>query len=218
MAASEESPQEVLRQEILADAGREAGKTLLRARQEAEALVAKAEADAALERNRVLDKARAAAERRAALLLAKVPVETGRMRSEHIEALLRGVHDEALIRLTSRDKPDARGLLLALAAEAARGMEGNAFVMRLSPEDRRALGGEWLPEIRRLAAKPALEISLGEDLGNGDTGPVLLDAGGRQVWDNRVVSRLARMWPALRTAIAARTGLLEPAAQKENGP
>ncbi len=218
MAESDESPQDVLRREIIGDAKSEAEKTLLRARQDAEALVAGAEAEAARERERALGQARAAATRRAALVLAMIPVETGRMRSERVEALLQGVHDEALRLLKAQDGASAREVLVGLAAEAARNMDGDQFAMRLSPADRRALGEDWLPEVRRLAGKPAMDIRLGEALDNGDSGPILLDPGGRQVWDNRMASRLARNWPALRIAIAERAGLMAQGATGEGRP
>ena len=72
--------------------------------------------------------------------------------------------------------------------------------------------------MRRLAGKPAMDIRLGEALDNGDSGPILLDPGGRQVWDNRMASRLARNWPALRIAIAERAGLMAQGATGEGRP
>ncbi len=216
MATPDQNPQDVLRQEIIGDARRQAERTLRRARQDAEAIIARAEADSSRERARLLDQARAGAERRTALVLAKVPVETGRMRSARIESLLQDIHDEARRRLKARDGVCSREDLIRLAAEAARGMEGVHFVLQLPAAARLMLGDAWLPEVSRLAGKPDLDVQLAADLADDDAGLILRDRAGRQIWDSRLAVRLTRMWPALRVETALLTALLEPVSPAEN--
>lgn len=208
MTSVGQNAQDVLRQEIIDDARRQAERVLRRARREAEELLGKAGGEAAAERERLLAQARAEAARRTGLVLARVPVESGRLRATRIEAVLQSLHDEARRRLEACAGVGERAALLALLAAAAGGMEGDDFVARLSPADRRTLGAEWLAELRRLTGKPALQVELGEELGAGQAGPLLRDREGRRCWDNRLPSRLARMWPALRIAVALHTGLL----------
>jgi vacuolar-type H+-ATPase subunit E/Vma4 len=215
VATPEQDPQDVLREEILGDARKQAERALRRAQQDAGALVAKAEAASALERERLLSQARTTAERHTALVLASVPVEAGRMRAARIETLLQSVHDEARKTLERRAVVLSREDLLGLAANAARSMAGERFVLQISSAEHATLGDGWLGKVRRLAGKPDLEIQLGDDLSEGEVGLVLRDDTGRQVVDHRLTARLGRMWPALRIAIAARLGFLEQDAPAE---
>lgn len=202
-------PRQVLRQEIIGDARRQAERVLRRARQECENIMATARSEAEKESRQMLDRARATAARRVALALARIPVETGRLRAAHVELLLERVRAESRDRLAAaREEPEERSSLLALASEAMRGMEGESFVMRLAPGGRQALGEEWLPALRAQAGKAGIAVTLGEPLARGENGVIVSDATGRQVWDNRVAARLERLWPALRIAVAERLGLL----------
>ena len=77
----DKNPEEVLRQEILADARRQAERLLRKAKKEVEDLAAAAEKSVADERAKTVGGAEAAARRRTDLVLAKVPVEEARIRA-----------------------------------------------------------------------------------------------------------------------------------------
>jgi hypothetical protein len=97
-------------------------------------------------------------------------------------------------------------------------MEGNRFVVEVSQADRAALGEEWLEEVRRRAGRPDLVLVPASAAGN-EPGVVVRDAEGRQVCDDRLLARLARLWPAMRRETAVRTGLAPgPAAGAAGAP
>ncbi len=215
VAEAVKDPQATLRQEILADARRQAGRLLHRARQEAETLAAQAAQEASGHREQALEQARQTAARQTALVLARIPVARARLRAAHIERLLQSVRAAAAARLAPEAHPLSREALLTLIAEPAGAMAGETFELRLSRADRLTLTETFVDEIRRRAGKPGLELRLAEPLPDTDAGPVLSDPEGRQIWDNRLSARLARLWPALRRQAAADTGLGAPETQPE---
>ena len=207
MAETVKDPRATLRQEILADARRQAERLLRRARQDAEALAAQAEQEAAGHRGQALEQARQTAARQTALILARIPVARARLRAAHIERLLLSIREAAAARLAPPAHPLSREALLALIAEPAGAMAGETFDLRLCRADRLTLTETFLDEIRRLAGKPGLELRLAAPLPDTDAGPLLSDPEGRQFWDNRLARRLARLWPGLRRQVATVTGL-----------
>lgn len=209
MATDNQAPQEKLREEILADARRQADRLLRRAGQEAAAITKQATREADQHRTQAIDLARKTADRKTALLLASIPIERGRMRAARIERLLDSVREGAAAQIKPPN-PLPRETLLSLIAEAAAAMDGGDFLLRLSPADRQTLTETFIDEIRERAGKPQLIIRLAEPLAVQDSGPVLQDTQGHQFWDNRLASRLTRMWPLLRRRIAALTRLDAP--------
>ena len=207
MAETAKNPQATLHQEILADARRQAERLLRRARQEAEALAAQAEQEACGQREQALEQARQTAARQTALVLARIPVARARLRAAHIERLLLSIREAAAARLAPTEHPLSREALLALIAEPVGAMAGETFAVRLSQADRLTLTDTFADEIRRRTGKPGLELRLAEPLPDTDAGPVLSDPEERQIWDNRLARRLARLWPGLRRQVAADTGL-----------
>jgi vacuolar-type H+-ATPase subunit E/Vma4 len=198
---------ERLREEILAEARRDRDDILLRARREAEALVAKAAAEAARLRQERLEQSRAEAVRRKEMILARVPVEAGRLRAARMQALLESIHDEAHRRLKARDGFDHRAVVATLAAEAISQMHGSAFVVKLSPADRAAFGDELPDALTRLAGR-TLSLEISNDTALMEPGVIVQDTAGSQVWDNRLLARLERMWAELRRQIAVQTALV----------
>ena len=207
MATPSQNAPEILREEILADARRQRDEILRRARQEAETLLANAAAEAAKLRRERLDQARAEAARRKELLLATVPVEAGRLRAARIEELLESVHDEVRRRLATRDGFDYRESIAVLATEAIKQMHGSAFVVKLSAADRAAFGDELAREIAHRAGRP-LNLTISNDAALKESGAIIVDTEGRQLWDNRLLTRLERLWPELRRQIAVQTALV----------
>lgn len=214
MAENTQLPQDVLRDEILADARRQAERTLQRARKEAEGIEKKAAAELDAWRSAQLALAQAEAQRRRDLVLAGLPVETGRMRANRIESLLQSVRDEARQRLDSRDGLDVRRALVTLAAEAVRRMAGTRFSITVPEADRPLLGDAEIEAIRQLAGRTDLVLEITGDPQCRDAGLMVRGADGDEIWDNRFVQRLERLWPAMRREIALRAALVEP--QEEN--
>ncbi len=202
------NPQEVLREEILADARQQSEQILGKARQDAESLIAKAVAEAEKAHKERLDAARAEAARRKELILSTVPVEAGRRRSARIEALLQAIHDDAHERLLSRDGSDYRETLVVLSVDAVRRMNGNAFVVKLSPSDRASFGAGLAEEIARRDGRSPLTITLADDPSITGGGVIVQDVEGQHVWDNRLAARLERLWPQFRLQIAVQAGLV----------
>jgi len=207
VATSNQNAPENLREEILADARRESGEILRHARQEAETLLAKAATEADKLRQERRDQARAEAGRRKELILATVPVETGRLRAARVEELLEFVHDEIRRRLSARNGFDYRECVATLSAEAIKEMHASAFNVKLSASDRAAFGDELareiLPRVGRL-----VNLTISNDAALKESGTIIEDAERRQVWDNRLLARLERLWPELRRQIAVQTGLV----------
>jgi vacuolar-type H+-ATPase subunit E/Vma4 len=199
----------VLCQEILTESRLRGEEIVRRAREQAQALLARARAEAETARGECLSQCRAEAAGRRELLLAAVPVEIGRRRAARIEALLQSVRDEVLRRLLEREGFDYRQTLVALAAEAVRQMAGEVFVVSLSPEDHASFRAGLAEDIARRAGRSPLRITLAEDAEVTGGGLVVRDAEGRQVWDDRLPVRLARLWPDLRRQIAVQAGLVD---------
>ncbi len=207
MTSPAQNSPDLLCEEILADARRAADETLRRARDQAAAIIAKATADADTARCQLLDQARAEAARRSELILATVPVESGRMRSARINELLESIHDDIRRRLLARDGFDYRETIIALAAEALRRMDGEQITIKFSAADRELLDDAARDEIKRRAGRPNLLFRI-ESSAEAEAGVIVQDAEGRQIWDNRLASRLERMWPEIQLQIALKTGLV----------
>jgi vacuolar-type H+-ATPase subunit E/Vma4 len=209
VATPNQDSQRALCDEILAEAHCEGEQIVRTARQEAETLLARATDEAKAARQQRLDLARAEAARRRELLLATVPLETGRLRSARIETLLHSIYEGVRQRLLTREGFDYREALITLAAEAAARMAGDAFVVKLSAADRAALGEGLAEEIaQRVGHSPALSITISDEPAITEGGLLIEDSEGRQVWDNRLPARLERLWPELRRQIALGASLV----------
>jgi len=205
-----ETPQnspEVLSEEILAEAQRECDKIIRRAQQESASLLAAATAEADKIRREKLDSARIEAARRSELMLATIPVKTGRLRSARIEALLENIREEAQRQLLARNF-DVHETVVTLAAEAVRRMPGTDFVLKISAADHAAFGDKLAGEISQRAGRSPLNLTLSADPTMTDGGVVIQSADGLRIWDNRLLARLERLWPELRRQIALRTALV----------
>jgi vacuolar-type H+-ATPase subunit E/Vma4 len=212
--SAESNSGEVLCQEILAEARHARDEILRRAQQDAEAIVAQAHEKAEKIKQEHLAQACEEADRRRVLILATVPVEAGRLRATRVEALLQSVFDEARSRLAARDEFDYPGAVMALATEAVSQMVGDALVVKLSPVDRNAFGETLVSGLKQLAARPSLAITLADDPAITKGGGVIVeDAQRQQSWDNRLPSRLQRLWPELGRQIAMQTALVGTKAQ-----
>jgi vacuolar-type H+-ATPase subunit E/Vma4 len=205
-AAKQHSP-DLLCAEILADAQRQSEEILQRARTEAKTTLAAASAEAEKIRRERREQAQAEATRRKELILATVAVETGRLRSARVEALLESVREEIRRQLSARNF-DARETIVALAAEAIRQMPGNDFILRISAVDCVAFGSGLAGEITRVIGRSPLNLAISADATVTGGGVIIQTADGFQFWDNRLLMRLDRLWPEFRTQIAIRASLV----------
>ena len=205
MATLNQNSPDILCMEILANAQHECEAILRRAKTEAEALLAGAKTEAEKSRRLQQEQAQAEAARRKELILATVAVETGRLRSARVEALLESIHAEVRRRLGEKNCAD-RESVVALAAEAIGRMPANNFVVKISPANQAAFGPELAPEITRRTGRSPLNLSICADAAL-DGGVEIRDAAGHLYWDNRLAARLDRLWPELRRQIALQTSL-----------
>lgn len=192
----------VLREEILVEARKKGDEIVAKAMREAETLLAKAAAEAEGLRQEKLEQARREAARRTELILATVPVEAGRLRAARVEALLEAVHDQALEQLLDRSGFDYRESIINLATDAIRKMAGIDFIVKVLETDHTTLGDDLAEQIERRAGRP-VHVSLSLEQGDSGAGVVIVDGQGRQVWDNRFIKRMERLWPEMRRQIAA---------------
>lgn len=209
------TPEDLLREEIVADAKRQAERLLRKASKEAADLAAKTKEATGKECAKVLAEARANAGHRAALLGAKVPVEAGRYRAGHVEKQLDAIRATAMEKLASF--PATTGLLVRLIGDAARICGGGSFVVSLSAADRKVLEADpaWREAAAREAGLDAAFVLSDEPLAPSDRGPVLRSEDGALVCDNRLDARLARLWPSLRCIIAERLGYVGDTKEKQ---
>ena len=209
-------PQQVLAEEILADARRRADRLRRRAERDAKQTTDQAQRDAEADRQQRLQRARAEADRRRRLTLATVTVEEGRIRAARIEEVLDGIRESARERLADRDGYDYREMLVRLAAGAVRAMEGRAVVLELSEADRQVYGPDLAAAVRDRVQRDGLDIRLASEPAAIEGGVIVRDAEGRQRWDNSLAARLERLWPQLRRRLAEETGLLDERQNNNN--
>lgn len=205
MAMAIQQSAEPLCAEILETARHECDEILDHARTEAAKVLNNGRAEADKIRRERGEQAKAEAVRRKERILGIVAVETGRLRSARIETLLESIQKEIRSRLLER-RLTGRDTAVALAAEAIRKMPENDLVVEISGADLEAIGSGLAEEIIRTAQRSSLNLTIST---NGVTGAGVLirDQRGMQVWDNRLLSRLDRLWPELRRQIAMQTSL-----------
>lgn len=208
MAALEKQSDERLRAAILTEGQQESTQVILLARTEADALLSRAKAEAEKLRQEKMTASRTEATKRRELILATVAVEAARDRRTAIEILLKTILDKARERLMARRDIDYRATLVALASDAIHRMNGDTFVIKIHPNDRTAFGDGLSEAIRIRLGRSRLTITVLEEPGIDGGGLLVQDAAGRQVFDNRLLTRLERLWPELRRHIAIRTALV----------
>ena len=208
---------EVLREEILAAARREGEEIVSRARQDAEVFLTSAVGEAERIRQEQLDQARAEAARQSELILATVTVETGRLRAARVEALLESVYEEACQRLVAREGFEYLETVIGLASHAISQMAGDGFVVKLSEADQTILGDGLAEEIAHRVGRP-VSITISYEPGITEGGVIVEDTEARQVWDNRLVKRLERLWPELRRQVAVEATFVPKTGSGGDGP
>lgn len=217
MNRSDSSSHEVLREEILADAVRQAERMVRKAEREAKALVAKVTDESEQERRSKLAAAEATAERQRILTLATVPIEIGRSRATRVERELLALRDQVRERLLARQGFAYGETLERLAAEALARMEGDAFVLELSANDLQQFGASLAGAVAARVGRPHVTLTVSDEPAKIAGGVIVRDPQGRQIWDNSLAARLDRLWPLLRNKIAEHLGL-DNRAEPSGGP
>ena len=208
---------EVLREEILAAAQREGEEIVSRAKQDAEVFLTSAVGEAERIRQERLDQARAEATRQSELILATVTVETGRLRAARVEALLESVYEESCQRLVAREGFEYLETVIGLASHAISQMAGDGFVVKLSEADQTILGDGLAEKIAHRVGRP-VSITISYEPGITESGVIVEDTEARQVWDNRLVKRLERLWPELRRQVAVEATFVPKTGSGGDGP
>lgn len=203
MTMTDPDSSEALCKEILASAGREHDEIVQSAKRDAEDLLKRANAGADDARQRRIDEAQTEGERRKDITLASASVEARRLRLEHIEMLLESIRIEVEKKLPAlRSDGQYRDIVADLAATAIGGITGDAFTVRLPEEDRSILGDDLARLIASKAGRPDGNITISYEPMTPGGGPVIQDAQGARIWDNRFSARLDRLWPQFRRLIA----------------
>jgi len=198
---------EMLRSEILSEVQKECEEIITNAKRQAEIFLAGIDKEKERIRQEHIDSANAEATHRSDLILSTVPVETGRHRAARIEALLRTVYDEVRERLIARDGIQYRETIISLAFDAIMHMDGDTFVLKLSGADYDMFSDSIIEEIAHRVGRP-VNISISQEPSISDGGVIVEDKDARQVWDNTLLKRLERLWPALRRYIAVQASFI----------
>lgn len=207
MSQSNLRSHDVLRDEILADAQRQATRLTRKAERDAQAIVDKAKADSEQERAARLSAAEAAAEHQRRLTMATLPVEIGRLRALRLERELTALGEQIQARLLARQGYAYDESLVTLATEAIAHMEGNHFVLALARDDLLSWGSTLPAAVRQRVGRSEITVTVDAEPAPIIAGVLVRDAEGRQYWDNSLDARLRRMWPVLRSKIAEQLGL-----------
>ena len=203
MTMTDPDSSEALCNEILAHAGREHDEIVQCAKRDSEGLLNKANDGAGNARQRRIDEARSEGERLRDITLASASVEARRIRLERIEGLLESIRADVREKLSGLRRDGNYGdIIVDLAASAINGMTGEDFTIRLPEEDRSVLGTDIGRQIAAKAGRPEVNIKVSFEPIMQGGGPVIEDASGAQVWDNRFPARLERLWPQFRRLIA----------------
>lgn len=193
---------EALCREILAAARTEADRLVRQAHDDAATLMADTTAHEESTRQQRLDTAREEADRRRDRILATVPVEAFRLRATRLETILQSIHDAIRRRLFAREGFDSHETVVSAANYAINRMAGSTFVVAISPADHATFGASLADDILERTEKTGVLIHVIEDAAVPDGGVMIHDDEGREEWDNRLASRLERLWPVLRPHLA----------------
>jgi len=211
LQGSDTNSPESLRDEILADAQRQAERLIHKAEREAQSFIDKATADSRQEQQSKLAAAQASADRSRTLMLATLPVDIGRTRSVRVERELLTLRDRVREALDTRAGFDYEQTLVNLAAEALGRMEGDEFILELSVQDLKAMGQTLPAAVRKQIGRSHITITVSSEPADITGGVIIRDLVGRQVWDNSLRARLNRLWPQLRNQLAESLGLVSDA-------
>jgi len=187
--------------EILKDAETKARRTRERAERRAKGIAEKAGRDAAELEARLLAAAEERAERAARTILATLPHEIQRCRIDAQESVIQAAFDAARELLLRKEDSDYPAALVALAADAIRMMEGDAFILTFAAVDEPSVNDELLRRIEAAAGRP-VRLGRSEEAGHFSGGVIVTAKDGRQRYDNSFEARERRLRAKLRRTMA----------------
>jgi len=194
---TQQGKERALAEEILSDARRQADRKVDRAKKRAERLLRNAGTQAEEVKRKADAAARERAERQGRRVLADLPhqeqVRTLRVKEEVVGRIF----DEALEAARTVGEGESLAALVRLSRDAAAAMNGDRFMVELSPADADRFGRAVA---ERLAAEGvAVEVAPSADVPGG---VVVRTGNGRQMVDNTFATRVQRVRPRLRAQIA----------------
>ena len=201
----DEEVEKVLSEEILSDARRRAERTIKRAERSGGKILDRAKDEAEKVRDRVLEQAETRMERERHTFDSTLTLEERMRRLKAQGELLDEVFARALEHLEGRDGVDCPRVVRELAVEAVLAMTGDAFVVRLGPDDLKSMKGKLPAEVAAAvheASGREVRVSAAERAAPITGGVIVETADGRQRFDNSFAGRLRRMADELRFEVA----------------
>jgi vacuolar-type H+-ATPase subunit E/Vma4 len=198
------TPQAPLVDELLAQAERQAQALIEKARHDASGVMAEAADKLAGLTDQELGRGRAESERRRAVILSTVPLRERRLRQLRVEGLLTALAEEARQRLLALGEAERKRITLDLAVAAVAQLSTDACVVKLAPGEPAPESAQVRAALVGLRPQSACTIQVLQTPDLQGPGPLVASADGHQLWDNRLLERLTRLWPALRSQVAAR--------------
>jgi len=195
-------------EQILEDARGQAERTKKKARRRAEKIVEQAREEAEEKRQSILEDAQSRAEAEERKVKAGISQDRRFLRQKARQKLLEHVRRRCMERLAAlRNEDDYRDILLNLATDAIAQMEGEQFVLTLTPEDREQLGEELVNALPPRVADELnrdVEVELAEETVDACGGLKLMRRDGKEICDETFEGRMERLWPQLRHEVANR--------------
>jgi vacuolar-type H+-ATPase subunit E/Vma4 len=138
---------------------------------------------------------------------ARVEQEVARLRLFAYESVIDAVRARTVERLRELAASDEhREMLARLALAAIAGMSGHRFELVLRAPDRERWGEELASQVATTAGnqlRRALQVRLAEDTIAAMGGLMVRGADGHELADQTFEARMERLWPAIRTEVAA---------------
>ena len=201
---SEERPasDKKLADEILADARARAEKILKRARRDADRISARAEKAKQKEADRIIEHFRQRAESQQKMVMASVDIEIAKKRLALKEEEIQSVIDEARKKLLEKKSYDYVKVLVNLASQAIRKMQGNDFTIRLAAADESLATDDLLNQIKAAVRDRDVNLKYDAAPAGVSSGVAVLSGDGRQLYDNSFEARLRRLQNQIRKKVA----------------
>lgn len=203
--APEASVEQVLGDEVIADARRRAERIGRRGQREAERIRKKAEKQAHEVAQAILDDAHQRAQHSAQMVLATLEVEAHKANLALREEVVQASLEAAWQKLLAKDDYDYPAALSRLAAAAVAQMPGEEFVLQLAQEDGDRLTDglcERIEQAVRREKQREVKVRLSPEPSRFVGGCVVFSADGRLRYDNSFEARRRRLHQHLRQSAA----------------
>ncbi len=197
--------EDVLKDEILADARRRAERVLKRAGRDGERVARRELRKAEDLRKHHIEQAGARIERDKVVFASGLVLEERRRRLATQGQLIDEVFAQALERLRGREGFDYRAVVIRLAVEAVQAMQGDEFVLRLGEADLASMKNDLPAEVARTVKGPdgrEVRLRVADDPAPIAGGVIVARADGCAEYDNSLAARLKRLSSDVRFEVA----------------